>query len=214
MKQKKNAAPAGQVPERIAPATGETVQKKDEKRGRETPSHGGDDRGRTSRVQDEDNSELFEHVDEEQPYIRPTSLEAPAPRKGYKQRWIRVGMGENVDAKNLTRKLREGWRARQSSTVAKGFHVPRIRNGKFAGTIMVEGMLLCEMPMALAQKRTAAVAAETKLKTNAVNQGLLRVNEGSGGGFGPIRKGEKSRIVREQAIATGGEVDDEVDLTQ
>lgn len=200
---------AGQTPERVEPTKPASATRKDAKRGRDKISQGGDERGRESRAQ-ETHNELFERVDEDQPYIRPTSLEAPKPRPGYKQRWIRVGMASNEDTKNLTRKLREGWRARQSASVPKGVHVPRISSGKFAGTIMVEGMLLCEMPMKLAQKRAAAIAKETNAKTQAVNEGLMRVNQGSGGGFGPIKKGEKSEIVREVA-QPGGEA--ELDLT-
>lgn len=200
---------AGETPERIAPAKPVSAARRDAKRGREKISQGGDERGRETREQ-ETHNELFERVDEDQPYIRPTSLEAPTPRSGFKQRWIRVGMGQNEDAKNLARKLREGWRARRSETVSKAFHVPRISGGKFSGTIMVEGMLLCEMPLKLAKKRAEMISKETNTRTQAVNEGLMRVNQGSGGGFGPIKKGERSEIVREVA-KPGGEA--ELDLT-
>lgn len=200
---------AGQTPERVEPTKPVSTTRKEAKRGREKISQAGDERGRETRAQ-ETHNELFERVDEDQPYIRPTSLEAPKPRSGYKQRWIRVGLPPNEDMKNLTRKLREGWRARQSESVPKGVHVPRISSGRFAGTIMVEGMLLCEMPLKLAQKRAAAIAKETNAKTDAVNENLMRVNQGSGGGFGPIKKGEKSEIVRELP-KPGGEA--EIELT-
>lgn len=208
-KQAGAAIGAGQTPERIEPKAPKGAARKGSgKRGREKISQAGDERGRESRAQ-ETRNELFEAVDEDRPYIRPTSLEAPKPRPGFKQRWIRVGLSHNEDAKNLTRKMREGWRARPSDSVPKNFHVPRITSGKFAGTIMVEGMLLCEMPQKLANKRAAAIAAETNAKTQAVNDNLMRVNQGSGGGFGPIKKGEKSQLVKE--VATPGEPE-EVEL--
>lgn len=170
-----------------------------------------DDRGRDSRAQDTRN-ELFDRVDENQPYVKPASLEAPPPRPGYEQRWVRVGVDGKIDEKNLARKLRGGWRARESSSVPKGYHLPKMSTGRLAGAIVVEGMMLCEIPRKLAQKRRDAIRADTDAKTNAVNEQLLRVNEGAGGGFGPIRKGEKSQVVREvKPRQPAG--DDDVDLS-
>ena len=185
------------MPGRVAPA----VVKVPKKRGRPAKRSRGqatvrDERGRETRASEPSN-ELFERVDEDQPYIRPTSLDAPKARPGYKQRWVRVTFQGQVDEKNLARKLREGWRARPADSVPKSFHVPRMRTGRFAGTVMVEGMLLCEIPLAMARRRDEAIRAETLNKTKAVNESLMRVNEGARGGFGPIRKGERSQLVRE-----------------
>lgn len=200
----KNAGQAAVVPDRI--------EKPAATRGRPKKGHAGDERARETRAQNT-RSELFDRVDEDQPYQRPTSLEAPAARPGMKQRWIRVGIGQNIDEKNLARKMREGWRARPSDSVPKGFHAPRIRHGEFAGTVMVEGMLLMEMPMKLAKRREAMIRELTNQKTRAVNEDLLRVNREAGGGFGPVKKGEKSVPVREVGQAKQIELEEEADLT-
>lgn len=206
-------AGAAQMPERTRPgvaAAASPKAKKSTARSRPKPTHH-DERARETRAQ-EGRAELFERVDENQPYIKPTSLDAPSPLLGMKQRWIRVGVKGSEDEKNLSRKLREGWRARPSNTVPKGFQVPTIRHGAYAGTIMVEGMLLCHMPIKMAKRREAAIRAETSAKTRAVNEGLLRVNEGAGGGFGPIKKGERSQVVREVPQPHAA-AEEEIDLT-
>lgn len=177
------------------------AKKADAPRGREQKSAAGDERGRESRAQST-RQELFERVDESQPYVRPGTLEAPTCRPGFKQRWIRVGQGGQIDERNLAKKMREGWRARAADSVPKGFHVPRIRNGEFAGTIMVEGMLLCEMPESLAKRRDEAIRRQTDEKTRAIDDNLMRINREAGGGFGPIRKGAQSKLVRERKATT------------
>lgn len=161
---------------------------------------GNDDRGRSTREQ-AGRPELFERVDESAEYERPSSLKAPPPRPGYVQRWVRVGMGGSIDEKNLNRKLREGWRARPSNTVPKGFQVPTIKHGDFLGTVMVEGMLLCELPVKMAKKRRDFMRRETTARTRAVNEHLMRVNEGARGSFGPIRKAEESKVARGDEIS-------------
>ncbi|HYC65581.1 MAG TPA: hypothetical protein VEC14_12685 [Reyranellaceae bacterium] len=203
---KTEAGAGAQVPDRIvkpAPKAAKSTQRSRPK----AKQH--DERGRETREQ-EGRNELFDRVDENQPYVKPANLEAPPPRPGMRQRWIRVGLGGQLDEKNLSRKRRGGWRARPANTVPKGYYMPKMTTGRLAGCIVVEGMLLCEIPETLARKRDMAIAAETRLKTNAVNENLMRVNEGAGGGFGPIRKGERSKQVREVAPTPSEE---DVDLT-
>ena len=40
------------------------------------------------------------HAEEAKPWVRPTSLDAPPPRPGFVQRWIRVGMNGKDDPTN------------------------------------------------------------------------------------------------------------------
>lgn len=212
-----------QIPDRISRASGPAAvgdkgDKSDKKgatrRGRERAAHS-EERNRTSRAQTaQDENELFSRVDEDQPYVRSASLTAPKPMPGMRQRFVRVGMGQMIDDKNLAKKLRDGWRARPSDSIPKTFHVPRVKHGKFAGCVMVEGMLLMHMPEKLAKRRDAAIRADTDVRTKAVNEQLLRVNQTAGGGFGPVKKGESSKQVREVAAQAGAEgSEDEVDLT-
>lgn len=192
------------VPERTASAKGT-------KRGRGRAKHT-DDRAREARAQ-VDRAAEYDRDDENRPYVRPTSLEAPAPRPGMKQRWVHVGSEGRWDAKNWSRKQREGWQPRQANTVPKSFQVPRHDTGRFAGCIGVEGMILCEISQARAKKRRDYYAEKNRVVTNAVNDDLRRVNRTAGGGFGPIRKAEASKMVREANLGPKEGNEAEVDLS-
>lgn len=108
------------------------------------------------------------HAAESKPWVRPTSLEAPAPRTGFVQRWIRVGTGNSDDPTNTARKFREGWKPRPASSIPSSYHAPTIQHGKWVGCIGVEGMLLCEMPETMVKKRADHYAARTDLVTNTI----------------------------------------------
>jgi hypothetical protein len=73
----------------------------------------------------------------------------PPARAGMDQRWIRTELGGKFDPTNWARKQREGWKARPADSVPKDFPVPRIDQGKLAGCIGIEGMILCERPLAM-----------------------------------------------------------------
>lgn len=137
------------------------------------------------------------HVSESTPWSRPTSLEAPAPRKGFRQRWIRVGSMGQDDPTNTARKFREGWRPRPAESVPASYHAPTIGHGKWAGCIGVEGMVLCEMPEKLAAKRTAHYQAKTDSVTGAISEELQRQSHPNM----EITQERKTRVVRNAKVA-------------
>ena len=105
------------------------------------------------------------HAEAEKPWVRPTSLEAPPPRPGFVQRWVRVGSMGQDDPTNTARKFREGWKPRPASSVPASHHSPTIQHGKWSGCVGVEGMLLCEMPEKMVAKRNKFYRDKTD-KTN------------------------------------------------
>lgn len=109
---------------------------------------------------------------DDKPWVRPSSLEAPPPRPGFVQRWVRVAIKDEEDPVNASRKFREGWRPRLASTVPPSHQVPTISHGKWAGTIGIEGMVLCEMPKPIAEKRRKHFANETAKRTDAIEAEL------------------------------------------
>ena len=114
------------------------------------------------------------HAEENKPWVRPTSLEAPPARPGFVQRWIRVGMHGKDDPTNTSRKFREGWKPRPASSIPASYHSPTISHGKWAGCIGVEGMLLCEMPATLANKRNAHYKDKTDRTTAGISRELQK----------------------------------------
>lgn len=142
-------------------------------------------------------SEEDVHEVENTPWVRPTSLEAPPPRKGFRQRWVRVGSMGQDDPTNTARKFREGWRPRPSDSLPKGYHAPTISHGKWAGCIGVEGMVLCEMPEKLAEKRNKHYQAKTQLVTDTIESDLQNQSHPSM----PITQERKTNVVRGVRVA-------------
>jgi hypothetical protein len=136
------------------------------------------------------------HAEEDKPWVRPTSLDAPPARPGFTQRWIRVGMQGKDDPTNTSRKFREGWKPRPASSVPASYHSPTIGHGKWAGCIGVEGMLLCEMPNGLRDKRNAHYREKTDSTTRAI-AGELQKHSRSDAVITQERKSE-TRMVKLQ----------------
>ena len=76
----------------------------------------------------------------------PSLLDAPEPRPGHTQRWIATSIQGRDTPDNVYKRMREGWEPRKADTV-KDKLFPTINHGQWAGSIGIEGMLLCEMPV-------------------------------------------------------------------
>jgi len=137
----------------------------------------------------------------DKPWVRPTSLEAPPARPGFAQRWIRVAIRNDPDPTNTSRKFREGWKPRAASTVPSSYQAPTIAHGKWAGTIGVEGMVLCEMPTKMVEKRRKFYAGETRRVTSAIETELQAQSHPSM----QITQERSSKLVREVKPMTDGE---------
>ena len=76
----------------------------------------------------------------------PSLLDAPEPRPGYTQRWIATSIQGKETPDNVYKRMREGWEPRKADNVKEKLF-PTINHGQWAGSIGIEGMLLCEMPV-------------------------------------------------------------------
>ncbi|MEK9695372.1 MAG: hypothetical protein VW270_06375 [Candidatus Poseidoniales archaeon] len=83
---------------------------------------------------------------EEAAWKPPSLLDAPDPRPGMVQRWIATSIQGRDTPDNVYKRMRAGWNPRPADTV-KDQRFPTINHGQWAGSIGVEGMILCEMPL-------------------------------------------------------------------
>jgi hypothetical protein len=113
--------------------------------------------------------------EEELEWKRPSTLEAPPPRPGYVQRWIRTSIGASNDPQNVSKRFREGWRPRPADTVPRGYTPPTIMHGQYGEVIGVEGNILCEMPAKMAAQREAFYAKKAIQQTQAIEQDVHKV---------------------------------------
>ena len=87
-----------------------------------------------------------EQVRPEATWKPPSLLDSPEPRPGMTQRWITTSIQGKDTPDNVYKRMREGWNPRPAETV-KDKLFPTINHGQWAGSIGIEGMLLCEMPL-------------------------------------------------------------------
>lgn len=106
---------------------------------------------------------------------RANTLDAPPPRPGMTQRWIRTSVGLSLDPKNVSRKFREGWQPRKASTVPDGYSPPIISFQQFGDVIGVEDVILCERPEKMTKQRNKFYRDKTRRMTQAVEEDLHRV---------------------------------------
>lgn len=150
-------------------------------------------RGRAPKVQGDDafsdlDREVHASRDQENPsdepvhedvgdWSPPSLLEAPPPRPGYVQRWIRVRRGNQDDLQNFMSRRREGWQPRDPGSVPGGFDAPTQNHGNFGRCIMVEGMVLCEMSKRRNEQRRAFYQGQLAKQTDSVERQLLKIQQ-------------------------------------
>lgn len=82
-----------------------------------------------------------------------SSLEAPPPREGMEQRWVRFQLGGKNDPRNWTRRSRGRWVPRSLESVDAQFAPPTISHGQLGEIIGVGDLILCERPASIGQAR-------------------------------------------------------------
>lgn len=125
----------------------------------------------------------------------PTNLDAPEPRPGYVQRWVRSEFRSEADNLNWTAKLREGWRPRDPKTVSESeyYFGEGSKNGQ--DVIRVGGMILMEAPLQLVQKKRQAINEQTRRQEQSVSMETDRASrEGVAEGYAPIRREHTTRV--------------------
>jgi hypothetical protein len=113
------------------------------------------------------------------------TLDAPTPRPGMIQRWIRhqsPGPEGAGDAKNWSRAMREGWVPRAINTVPEGFDAPTGKHGSSGGTvIMIGDLILCEMPLVRYRSRRKYFREKLQRQLAAITKRPLSMAESLNG---------------------------------
>lgn len=126
---------------------------------------------------------------------RPTSLEAPPPRPGYKQRWVRAEMRNENDNLNWTGKMREGWRPRDPATVPDCEAFYNVGKQANSNVIRVGGMILMEIEEYKLKVKRQAIREITRRQEESIAMETAKVsNEGVRQGFAPIVRDEKTEV--------------------
>jgi len=105
----------------------------------------------------------------------PSSLDAPPAPEGYAHRWIREEVAGQLDSKNISARLREGYELVRADEYPD-FEAPVVDRGRYEGVIGVGGLLLARIPSELLQQRAQYYREMVNGQEEAVNSDMLREN--------------------------------------
>ena len=133
-----------------------------------------------------------EQVRPEATWKPPSLLDSPEPRPGMTQRWIATSIQGRDTPDNVHRRMREGWNPRPADTVKdKSFQT--INHGQWAGSIGIEGMLLCEMPIETHKKMKAYYNNRNSEQNESISGNLDALGRQTGQSIYQNRKSSSSR---------------------
>ena len=118
-------------------------------------------------------SETRERVSRRKPWAPPSSLDAPPAPPGFVHRWIRAESVGQMDQKNVSARLREGWEFVRSDEYPDT-EWPQIDSGKYNGVIAVGGLMLARIPEEIVEERNAYFHQLTKDKDEAIANDPLK----------------------------------------
>jgi len=107
---------------------------------------------------------------------RPEVLPTPEPEDGYAFRWVRVSMLGQVDATNVSSKLREGWEPVRAEDYPQ-FTVLNVEQERFADNIVQGGLMLCKAPQEIVDERTEHYEQQSGNQIQSVDNNLMREND-------------------------------------
>ena len=107
---------------------------------------------------------------------RPEVLPSPDPEPGYKYHWVRVATQGEVDATNVSSKLREGWEPVKATDHPEIIMVA-VEQERFKDNIVIGGLMLCKAPTELVEERNAYYNEQAKSRMSSVDNNLMREND-------------------------------------
>ena len=118
-------------------------------------------------------TETREKTSRRKPWSPPSSLDAPPAPAGFVHRWIRAESVGQLDQKNVSARLREGWEFVRGDEYPD-VEWPQIDSGKYNGVIAVGGLMLARIPEETVNERNAYFHQLTKDKDEAIASDPLK----------------------------------------
>ena len=107
---------------------------------------------------------------------RPEVLPSPNPEPGYEFHWVRISTQGQVDATNVSSKLREGWEPVKASDHPE-ITMVSIENERFKDNVVIGGLMLCKAPEELVEERNEYYSEQTQSQIHSVDNNLMREND-------------------------------------
>ena len=109
-------------------------------------------------------------------WTRPEVLPSPNPEPGYEFHWVRVATQGQVDATNVSSKLRQGWEPVKAADHPE-ITMVTIENDRFKDNVVIGGLMLCKAPKELVEERNDYYSGQTKAQIDSVDNNLMREND-------------------------------------
>ena len=107
---------------------------------------------------------------------RPELLPSPVEQEGYKFRWVRVANRGEIDATNVSAKMREGWVPVKAADHPEIF-LSSVEQERFKDNIIIGGLMLCKAPVEMVNERNQYYADQAAAQINSVDHNLMREND-------------------------------------
>ena len=107
---------------------------------------------------------------------RPEVLPSPTPEEGYDFHWVRISTQGQVDATNVSSKLREGWEPVKAVDHPE-ITMVTVENERFADNVVIGGLMLCKAPKELVEERNDYYTSQTKSQMHSVDNNFMREND-------------------------------------
>ena len=134
-------------------------------------------------------SETRAKTERRKEWAPPSQLDAPPAPNGFKHRWIRAEAVGQMDQKNVSARLREGWEFVRADEYPTN-EWPQIDSGKYNGVIAVGGLMLARIPNEIIAQRKAYFEQLTQDKDEAVANDPMKDQHPSM----PISKERKTQV--------------------
>ena len=109
-------------------------------------------------------------------WTRPEVLPSPNPEPGYDFHWVRVSTQGQVDATNVSSKLREGWEPVKASDHPE-ITIVAIEQERFKDNVVIGGLMLCKAPVEMIEERNAYYNDQAQAQMTSVDNSLMREND-------------------------------------
>ena len=109
-------------------------------------------------------------------WTRPEVLPSPNPEPGYEFHWVRVSTQGQVDATNVSSKIREGWEPVKAADHPE-ITLVAVENERFKDNVVIGGLMLCKAPAELVEERSAHYQQQTNSQMHSVDNSLMREND-------------------------------------
>jgi hypothetical protein len=108
-------------------------------------------------------------------WVPPSKLDAPPPRSGYANRWVRFRAESAEDAEHFEEMLDQGWRPIKRASVKKVHELTASTHGKYGQYYVKRNLILMEIPEKLALQARRYYAKQQSAMNEGVDRSMFKL---------------------------------------